>query len=154
MFAGKRPRSRNGSWGSSDLERVVRNLAAKFSGFPDFTEALCTPTWWWQSTRRPKPEDIGGSICRGQVVEEVHRRSTHVPCLTVDRQKGPPGGLLLRGRARIPCPEILGHGSRTRPNNTIPVGGPFATWSRATARPGYRVERRWTSATTIVSGAV
>ena len=111
---------------------IVHKLAEKFSAFPDFKAALDTQYRKWRPKQMPSPEDIGGYICRGKVVEEVHRRSTLDPCLTVDQHmvaKGPPGGVLLRGRARITCPKMLGHGIRTLPINTNPPGGPFATWS-------------------------
>ena len=137
--AARRPRSRNAMLDVADLKGVVRKLAEKFSPFADFTEALGKQFSQWTEKRMPQCEDIEGYICRGKVVEEGPRPSTQKPCLTVDQQKvakGRPGGLLLRGRARIPCPKFLGHGIRARPIDTIPVGGPFATLSRSPVRHG------------------
>ena len=136
LFPAKRQRTRNAIVGLHEMVSIVQKLADKFSAFPDFKAALDTQYRKWRPKQMPSPEDIGGYICRGKVVEEVHRRPTQEPCLTVDQQNGPPGGLFLRGRARIPCPNILGHGIRTRPINTITGGGPFATWSRSTVRHG------------------
>ena len=139
MFACRRPRSRNATVGYSDLKCVVHKLAVKFSDFPNFKVALETQYKQWQPKKMPSAEDSGGYICRGQVVEPIHRRSTQEPCFTVEQQqvaKGPPGGVRLRGRARIPCPKTLGHRNRPLPINTTPPGGPFGTWSCSTVRPG------------------
>ena len=94
MFACRRPRSRNATVGYSDLKCVVHKLAVKFSDFPNFKVALETQYKQWQPRKMPSAEDSGGYICRGQVVEAIHRQSTQEPCFTVDQHKvakGPPG---------------------------------------------------------------
>ena len=76
LFPAKRQRSRNAIVGLHELRGIVHKLAEKFSAFPDFKVALDTQYKKWRPKQMPSAEDIGGYICRGKVVEEVHRRST------------------------------------------------------------------------------
>ena len=73
MYANRRPRARNATVGYSDLKAAVHKLAVKFQAFPDFRAALDTQYRSWGPRRMPTAEDIGGCVCRGKVVEEVHR---------------------------------------------------------------------------------